>query len=162
MVKTYLKVHVDLFEHEKTLLVAELLKTKPLYVGAHLISLWTWTIGNRLNGKLDGMTPGQIALAAKWEGDALKFLSALQTAKYIDSDLSVHNWSKYAGKLVAWREANKSRMQIDRAFKKAGLTIAKKQGIRSSNASMTEKKKALLERYYQLHPEQREKTNGIH
>lgn len=157
MVKTYLKVHVDLFEHEKTLLVAELLKTEPLYIGAHLISLWTWTIGNRLNGKLEGMTPGQIALAAKWKGDPLKFLNALQTAKYIDNDLSVHNWDKYAGKLVAWRQANKNRMQIDRACRKAGLKFSSRNNIRGSNATMEEKKRAALEQYYQLHPKERPK-----
>jgi hypothetical protein len=156
MVKTYLKVHTDLFEHEKTLLVAEMLKTKTLYVGAHLVSLWTWAICNRVDGKLEGMTPGQIALAAKWEGDSGKFLSALQTAKYIDSDLSLHNWNKYAGKLIQWRTANKNRMQLDRTFRKLGGKVSRN-SVRSSNASMEEKKRAWLEDYYRIHPNERPK-----
>lgn len=162
MVKTYIKVHTDLYEHEKTLLVAEMLKTDPLYIGAHLTSLWMWTINNRMNGKLEGMTPGQISLAARWKGDPHKFLSALQSAKYIESDLSLRNWGKYAGKLIEWRAANKARMQLDRACKKAGLKFSAKQGIRGSNASMEDKKKAALERHYQLHPESRPRSNGIH
>lgn len=157
MSKPWLKIYSDLFEHEKTLLVSETLKTEPLYVGAHLISLWTWAINNRPDGKLKSMTQGQIALAAKWKGDPQKFLSALQSANFIESDLSIRNWERYAGKLLQWRAANKTRMQLDRACKKAGVKVNRQNFIRSGKSSMEEKRRAALDQYYQLHPTERPK-----
>lgn len=157
MSKPWIQIHSDLFEHEKTLLVSDSLETDPLYVGAHLISLWLWTINNRQDGKLKGMTPGQIALAAKWKGSPTKFISALQSAKFIENDLSIRNWERYAGKLLQWRQANKARMQIYRECKKVGVKVSSKNSVRGSNASITEKKKAALENYYRLHPNERPK-----
>lgn len=159
MSKPWIQLYSNVFKHEKTLMVAEIIGVKPIIAGSHLIALWLWTIENRITGDLKGMTPGQIALACEYDGDPKIFLNALQTARYIDHDFKVHNWERYAGKLIAWREGNRKRMQLDRACKKAGIHFSKRT---KNNMSMEEKKRARLNEWYALHPEQKPHRNGKH
>jgi DnaD/phage-associated family protein len=89
----------------------------PQTVG-HLHFLWWWALDYAEDGDLTAFYPEDIADAAIYEGDADKFLEALESVGFVDNlngTLHLHDWHDYAGKLLSRRDKNKERMKAARA-----------------------------------------------
>lgn len=157
----WIKIYVSLFTHEKTLHMAELLNMNPLYAATHLIALWLWAMSNRQEGDLNRMTDKQIALAARYDGDEKKFIAALKTARFLDDDLKIHNWTSYAGKFLSKKKEHAEYMEKWRKMDPIERARRSNAKIRSSkSATPEEKKKSILALINSRNEAQ--KSNGIH
>lgn len=110
----WIQAHQSLPTHRKTLRAADALDIPPVYVVGHMISLWLWAIDNVPDGSLAGITPGMIARAAQWTGEAALFSEALLSAGFFeetDDGLRIRNWEVYCGKLVKRRERDSERVK---------------------------------------------------
>ena len=115
----WVEVHQSLWDHRKTLAVADALDLPELYAAAHMIALWTWTMDNAPNGTFPvTVTSRIIARGAKWTGNPDVFVQALMDAGFLEYTASgqvhVHNWEQYGGKLNAQRQANAERQKRHR------------------------------------------------
>ena len=115
---SWLELHQSLFTHRKTMQAADILDLPEVYVVAHLMALWTWSLDNAP----DGVLPDSrriIGKAAQWSGDPAMFTNALVNAGFLDIDEAgqtvIHDWQSYAGRLIEKREANTERMRRTRA-----------------------------------------------
>lgn len=116
----WIEAHQSLPTHRKTLIVADELRISvPATVG-HLVCLWTWALDNAPTGKLDGMRPRTVAVAAQWAKKPDDFVSALRLAGFIDPDGSLHNWDNYAGRLMYQRERNRKNVKAHRERLRSG------------------------------------------
>lgn len=113
----WIESHQSLLNHRKTIRAAALLKADRYKLIGHLHALWWWALDNAdLDGKLDAVTPEEVAIAAGWpENKAADFVAALEAAGFLDKGMVLHDWYDYAGKLNAKRAANKERMRSARA-----------------------------------------------
>lgn len=114
----WIEVHQSLPTHRKTLIMADELGIEPVQVVGHLTCFWLWALDNAADGKIEGLTPRMVAMAAQWKGDPEALVSAMVTAGYIEKDgQTIHDWHDYAGKLIDQRRANAERMRRARAEK---------------------------------------------
>jgi len=157
----WIKIYVSVFTHEKTLHMAELLGTQPLYAASHMISLWTWAMSNRQEGSLDGLTAKQIALAAQYQGDEKKFIQALLTSKYLDEDYAIHNWTTYAGKFLEVKKSHADYMKAWRLLSPQERARRNHTKIRSSKTATPEQKKKTALEFFELR-NGAPKVNGKH
>jgi hypothetical protein len=102
--------------------------TSPHKLIGHLHELWWWALDNvGVDGRLTGMSPVEIGLAAQWDGDPEEFVEALIYGGFIDRDgdeLVLHDWYDYAGKLIGKRleERERSRRRRQQAKKETETT----------------------------------------
>jgi len=118
----WIELHQSVWTHRKTLLLADALDLNETHAAAHILRLWTWALDNAPHGRLTGMTARVLARGADWAGDPGSFLEALVEAGWIDregSELCLHDWDAYVGKLTQRREANAERMRQARTAPKA-------------------------------------------
>ena len=109
----------ELGQHPKTRKAARLLGVPKVQVIGHLHCLWWWALSYQEDGDLTGRDPQDIADAAEWEGEPERFIQALVECKvkvggcgFLENDngrLILHNWMKYAGRLIQKRKANRDR-----------------------------------------------------
>lgn len=118
----WIESHQELGDHPKTKRLARILDVSVVQVVGHLHFLWWWALSYADNGILTGMESYDIADAARWQGDAELFLSAMMQAGFLEriaveggTDLTIHDWWDYAGRLVLKRKANAKRMREARA-----------------------------------------------
>ncbi len=104
----YVEFHQALLDHRKTVVAAERLQLKEVYLAGHLAALWAWCLDNCPDGILP-TSARAIARGARWDDDPQEFLDAIEEAGFVDRDglsLSIHDWSDYGGKLIEKRRAN--------------------------------------------------------
>jgi hypothetical protein len=110
---SWIESHQSLSRHKKTIRASKLLKTDRMKLIGHLHELWWWAIDNAdIDGRLGDITAAELADAAGWTKDGEAFTAALIEARFVDSEGSVlilHNWFKYAGKLMEKREKDRDR-----------------------------------------------------
>jgi hypothetical protein len=139
----WIQVHQSVWTHRKTIAVADALDLSEVYAGAHLIALWTWALDNAPDGTLD-CSPRAIARGAQWTGDSKTFVEALLGAGYLertsDTQLVLHDWDTYAGKLVDRRKANAERMRRARARQNDDTSDARADHVRSTNGARAQHK----------------------
>jgi hypothetical protein len=115
-------VDVELFDHPKTLEVAEVLDTEPTCVVGQLAALWSYTQRYAPDGVL-GDRPRLIAHAARWSGDPAVFVAALENAGFLDrledGRLAIHDWGEYGGRLGVSRAKHAARERDRRAAQRA-------------------------------------------
>lgn len=105
----WVESHVDLPRHPKLLRLCHRLKVAvPLAIGClHLLWYWAMEYADE-TGALGDLEPEELALICQWEGDPRDLVNALLEAGFLDRDedgtLRVHNWRRYAGRLLADRE----------------------------------------------------------
>lgn len=107
---------------------ADLLGVTPATMVGLMVTLWLWALDNAPEGDLAGIPDRLIARAASWNGDSGQFCSALQAAGFVDREgqhVSIHNWERYAGKLIDQRRANAERVRQFRA-RNAHVTVTKR------------------------------------
>lgn len=113
----WIEVHQSLPGHYKIDDLKEMLgiKTTAQAVG-HMVMLWLWAVDNAPDGDISHISPRSIARSAGWAGKPDQFVEALKTAGFLNSDMSIHDWSSYAGMLINKR-ANKRASNRDRQLR---------------------------------------------
>jgi hypothetical protein len=113
----WIEIHQSLPNHRKTLALGDELGIEPVQAVGHMVSFWLWALDNVPSGELAGVKPSIIARAAQWTGEADRLLQAMVGVGFLDYDgeYRIHNWHRYAGKLIDRREDNKERMRAKRA-----------------------------------------------
>jgi len=112
----WIELHQTLPTNKKTIRFKNLLRISVPQAVGHLCILWLWALDNASDGDLSGFTAAEIAEFASWSGEsANEFVQALIKAGFIDSDMILHDWYDYAGKLVDKRRQNAERMRAKRA-----------------------------------------------
>lgn len=118
----WIESHQTIWEHPKTRKAARALDITVVQLVGHLHSLWHWAIDHAEDGNLSKYDRDDIALAARWDGDADAFVQALidcgpgDTAGYLEpggpygppdqqatGELVLHDWWGYAGRLIVQR-----------------------------------------------------------
>ncbi|RJQ44386.1 MAG: hypothetical protein C4534_06560 [Gaiellales bacterium] len=117
----YIKLFTNLHNHPKFARFQEELEIKAVDAAGYLQFLWCAVASYWPSGHLQGATAKDIARAAKWEGDPLKFVEALMgaggqgRAGFLEIDgegnYIAHDWQEYYGSLQALRESNRARQQ---------------------------------------------------
>lgn len=108
----WIESHQELGWHPKTRRLSRLLGTNlPATVG-HLHFLWWWALDFAQDGSLRKYESADIADAMQWDGDPDFLVNSLISAGFLDNEngaLSIHDWQEYLGKLLEWREKDRSR-----------------------------------------------------
>lgn len=114
----WIESHQSLRDHPKTKKLARLLGIPKVSAIGHLHCLWWWTLEYADDGDLSRFDDPEIADGAEWEGDPAQFLQAMRSSGFLDgdsndegSDLAIHEWDDYAGRLVTKREQNAVRQR---------------------------------------------------
>ena len=131
MLVAWIELHQTLPTNKKTVRLKNLLRIKTPQAVGHLCILWLWALDNAPDGDLSGFSTEEIAEVACWTGkNHGDFVGALVQAGFIDSDMRLHDWYDYAGKLVDKRKQNAERMRRARATnvqrtddERAGATV---------------------------------------
>lgn len=123
----WIESHQSLSRHKKTLKTAGRLAVDRHKLIGHLHELWWWALDNvGVDGRLDGMSSYEIALAAQWDGDPKEFVDALIDGGFIDNIdgcLVLHDWYDYAGKLIERRLQERERSRIRREAAKRNRDV---------------------------------------
>mgnify|MGYP001605030995 FL=1 len=107
----WIESHQSLGGNKKTHKLAEtLVISRPTAVG-HLQFLWWWALDNTPDGNLAEISDATIAEQCLWTGEAKTFVDALITSRFVTPERIIHNWMRYAGKLLRRREADRKRKQ---------------------------------------------------
>lgn len=104
----WIESHVAVGDHPKTRKLALLLDIHVAQAVGHLHLLWHWAVNYALDGDLSSFDEFDIAIGARWDGDAKRFVESLVAAGYVDRNddaFVLHDWHEYAGKLIATRIA---------------------------------------------------------
>lgn len=119
----WIEVHQSLPRHRKLIDLARLLDIQRTSAAGHVVFFWLWALDNIPDGNLTGVSPGTIAIAAEWDGDANVFYAALVEARFIEDDAQearIHDWHDYAGRLIERRKADAERKKRMRGNMSAG------------------------------------------
>jgi hypothetical protein len=100
----WIESHHTLRNHPKIFMLCKELKIERAQAIGHLHMLWWWALEHRETGDLVGLFPRDVAHACDWDGDGQKLLKALQRCGWIGSDMRIHDWLHYAGRLLKDRE----------------------------------------------------------
>ena len=110
----WIEVHEGLSMHRKTIQLAALLGVSRAATCGHLISFWLWALSNAPEGDLCGLDPSVVSVAAEWTGDPQQFMDGLLEVKFVDRTSEgtvIHDWYRYAGRLIERRRADRERHQ---------------------------------------------------
>lgn len=123
----FVPVEITLREHFKAYQLADILRISVSEAIGLVVCLWMWALTNAPEGDLSRHPPKVIANACHWRKKPEDLINALQQCKFLTSDMRIHDWDDYLGKLLEQREANKIRNRESRAKKKvAELEMKKK------------------------------------
>lgn len=102
----WIEVHQSLPSHRKIKRLKRTLKIKTAQAVGHVVMLWLWALDNAPEGRLDGLDPEDLAEAAEWQGDPVKFVDALRECGFVDEgeSLLIHDWQEYGGRLQDQRK----------------------------------------------------------
>lgn len=124
----WIESHQTVGHHPKTILFAELLKVNlPTAVG-HLHYFWWWALDFAPSGEIR-TTPGVLAKACEWRGNAERFRDALLTAGFVEwcnDALVIHDWMDYAGKLIDQRALRRESNRKAQSARRQRLVSADK------------------------------------
>ena len=95
--------------HPKTRKLARLLGVPVPQAIGMLHCLWWWALDYAQDGDIGDADPEDVASACMWEGDATVLLTALRSARFLDDDRHIHDWSEHGGRLVSQRAAHAAR-----------------------------------------------------
>lgn len=134
----WIESHQALATHRKTIALCRLLGIRRPQVIGHLHLLWWWCLDNAQSGDLSQIAPEDIAVAMDWPGEASTIITAMMKVGFIDSDMKVHSWDEYAGKLIVRKQANAIRQQQFRDRQtQLLLTETTGQDVRNDNVTVT-------------------------
>lgn len=105
----WIELHQSVAFHKKTVRLSRELACDRVTAIGYVVGLWLWALDAAEDGDLRHLTDKDIAGACGWGKRPGTFLSGLVAAEYIDSDRKIHDWSRYAGRLIAQRKADADR-----------------------------------------------------
>jgi hypothetical protein len=135
----WIEVHDTLREHRKTYALSGSLKIEQYAAVGLVVSLWTWAINHAQDGDLSNFPDAAIANACHWKKKPGILIDALINVGFLTSELQIHDWDMYAGKLIDRREANAKRNREARA-KKASRDEQRAHHERITSASCDEQR----------------------
>lgn len=115
----WLKVWENLPRHPKTSRLMALLEIPRAHAVGVLTCFWLWARQYAKSGDVSGFTPSELADAAMWHGDSVRFVGALESAGFLDPldpgeyGFIIHDWEDYGGKDVK-AAADASRRQKEK------------------------------------------------
>ena len=92
---TDFRVHVDFFDHFKTIKLERQLGYESVI---SLMRLWAWAAKNRPDGIFSGMDADDIEIAARWNGEQGAFnavVTSLKFLDFVDGTYRLHDWKDY-------------------------------------------------------------------
>jgi hypothetical protein len=132
----WIESHQELRDHPKTKRAARLLGISTVALVGHLHFIWWRALEYAQDGNLAGYDPADIADWASWEGDPDQLIDALIQCRIrpdkagflerdVDGNLILHDWDRYAGKLIderARRAAHARAMRAARDEREGNVT----------------------------------------
>ena len=105
----WIESHQELARHPKTKRFSRLAEISlPTAIG-HLHLLWWWAIDYAQDGDLSKYDIRDITDAMEWPGDATVLIDAMVKSGFLDrendTELTIHDWHDYAGRLMEQRKA---------------------------------------------------------
>jgi len=125
----WIESNQEVGRHPKTKKLARLLDISVVTAVGHLHYLWWWALDFAQEGVLTKFDECDISEACMWEGDVKIFVDSLIAAGFIDkneSDLSIHDWYEYAGRLIERRQSDADRKREERDKRKKASNKAPK------------------------------------
>lgn len=107
----WIESHQSLATHRKLFIFRRSLNVRVTCAIGMLHLLWWWCLDNASNGDLAEISDNDLREICHWEGDGKKLVDALVSSGFLDQNRRVHNWKRYAGKLIEAREKAKKRMR---------------------------------------------------
>lgn len=92
---TDFRVHVDFFDHFKTIKLERQLGPEGVIA---LMRLWAWSAKNRPDGVLSGMDADDIEIAARWNGVQRAFNDVITSLRFldcVDGKYRLHDWKDH-------------------------------------------------------------------
>jgi hypothetical protein len=111
----WIELHDTLRGHPKTYALAEKLKIPQFSAVGLLTCLWTWALNNAPDGDLARFPRQAIARECYWSKSADFLIDALIECGWVDENVRIHDWNKYAGRLLDKRAQNAERVRTSRA-----------------------------------------------
>lgn len=105
----WIESHQELANHPKVLRLARLLDVSRQAAIGYLHLLWWWALAYADDGDLSRYDHGEISAAVGWPDDPQLLIDALTEAGWLESDMCLHDWWEYAGKLVERRQKDRVR-----------------------------------------------------
>jgi len=133
----WIELHQAVFTHRKTFELAGLLRLDETYAAAHVIRLWTWALDNAPEGDLSGLSDRAVAFGAGWRADAAAFVGALIETGWLDPERTIHDWAKYAGRLVERRQKDAERKRESRHSTGSPATVRQTSGKTAAGVRRT-------------------------
>lgn len=110
----WIEVHQSLSTHWKTYVLAETLQIRrPEAVGA-VVCIWLWALDACQDGDLSRVPDQVLKAISGLEHDGAEIRKALETARFINPDETIHDWDEYAGKLIQRRKEDRERKRAGR------------------------------------------------
>lgn len=143
----WIESHQELGDHPKTRKLATMLGVHRMQAVGHLHALWWWALDYAEDGDLSNFDPFDIALGARWDGDADLFVRALAgcgprgSSGFLDEaddGFVIHDWAEHTGMLSAAREkarrANHTRWHVNRGARVDGCDYCAEESSSSPRA----------------------------
>lgn len=95
----WIESHTVLLRHRKLVSFAIELGIKPVHAVGLLTVLWHAVLEQQEDGDLTGWSDTFISTSAQWEGDPVKFCTALRSNGWLDGAI-IHDWLDYSGRFL--------------------------------------------------------------
>ena len=119
----WIESHQSLGAHIKLRRLARALNVHRAQAIGHLHYLWWWALDAAPSGDLSAFSALELAEVCEWSSDPDTFLAALRDCGWLDPDGRIHNWDRYVGRILAFRESNRKRQRRRRkALRNADVT----------------------------------------
>ena len=106
---SWIELHQSVTWHKKTVKLGKALGCDRVAAIGHIVSLWLWALDAADDGDLTHLTDKDIAGACGWGKRPSAFVAGLLEAGYLDTDRKIHDWPRYAGRLIKQREDDADR-----------------------------------------------------
>lgn len=140
----WIQVYSNLPEHPKIYALVDRLGLRRNYEAVGIVvSLWLWAVKNAPDGDLSGFPERAIAAAVGAGGKKEKELcKALADTGWLDLDengaLWIHNWSRYAGRLMEIMAKNRSQTKVrSQRYREKHLITKEKLNLESETSRVT-------------------------
>jgi hypothetical protein len=139
----WIEAHQGLANHKKTIRLRKLLNIKKTEAIGTLLLLWWWAMDNAPDGDISELDAGDIAEIIEYKGkNPQTALDALIESGFVDSNMRIHDWDEYIGKLIEKRknDAERKRTVRSNSSKKSGTSNGCPADVqRTSNGHPTER-----------------------
>lgn len=128
----WIEFHDSVSEHEKTIALAQELGITRYAAGGLLAFLWSWAVTHaEMDGSIEDYTHIAISKRCHWDGEPAMLIAALQKTGFLDG-MKIHNWARYAGKLIERRKKDRLRKQRHKTESPMEYSVGNSNGLPST------------------------------